>query len=139
MYLYIESVKTNCFSVSLIAQQKVLGRLEVKEDFSQQEKLLTTIDQLLNNFNCQLDKLQGIVVATGPGSFSALRIGVSTANTLAQSLNIPVWGCEFTEGLSQQETLDMINKIILASAAKGFGLPVLANYGREPNITYSHK
>lgn len=40
----------------------------------------------------QLADLQAIVVFKGPGSFTGLRIGISVANTLADSLQIPIVG-----------------------------------------------
>ncbi len=40
--------------------------------------------------NISLEDLQGIVVYSGPGSFTGLRIGISVANALAGSLSIPI-------------------------------------------------
>lgn len=43
--------------------------------------------------------LDFLAVAKGPGSFAGTRIGVVTARTLAQQLNIPVWGISTLAGV----------------------------------------
>ncbi len=57
-------------------------------------ELATTIHDklraLLQHEGLTWQQLQGIVCYKGPGSFTGLRIGISVANALAQSLQIPV-------------------------------------------------
>ena len=50
------------------------------------------IQELLNKYNIEYKNLTGLVVFIGPGSFTGLRIGITVANTLAYSLNIPIVG-----------------------------------------------
>ncbi|MGH7196785.1 MAG: tRNA (adenosine(37)-N6)-threonylcarbamoyltransferase complex dimerization subunit type 1 TsaB [Candidatus Saccharimonadales bacterium] len=52
--------------------------------------LLATIRDELNAADADWEKLTGIVVFEGPGSFTGLRIGITVANTLSYSLNIPI-------------------------------------------------
>jgi tRNA threonylcarbamoyl adenosine modification protein YeaZ len=51
--------------------------------------LLGEISQLIGG---KFDKLDGLMVFTGPGSFTGLRIGISTINAIAYAQNIPVVG-----------------------------------------------
>lgn len=73
------------------------------------------IQDLLNKNDINYSNLKGLVVFEGPGSFTGLRIGITVANTLAYSLNIPIVG---TNGEDWFKTgLDMLkngknNKII---------------------------
>jgi tRNA threonylcarbamoyladenosine biosynthesis protein TsaB len=54
------------------------------------ERLLPAIDHLLGNAGMAPGDLEGLAVAVGPGSFTGLRIGLSTVKGLALALGIPV-------------------------------------------------
>lgn len=56
------------------------------------EVLLPAIESLLKQKKITLSALTVIAVDQGPGSFTGLRIGITTANTLANSLDIPIFG-----------------------------------------------
>ncbi len=59
--------------------------------------IMKGIAQLLQSANCQVQDINGIVVATGPGSFTGLRIGIAAAKGMALALNIPVVGVSLLE------------------------------------------
>lgn len=61
-----------------------------QEQESDLENLLPALDKLLLETNTDLKDLEAIYVIQGPGSFTALRLGITTANTLAAELKIPV-------------------------------------------------
>lgn len=50
------------------------------------------IRDLLNDKQLDWKNVEGIVVYQGPGSFTGLRIGITVANALADSLMIPIVG-----------------------------------------------
>lgn len=54
------------------------------------ETLHIQIADLLERNEVKLKEIQGIIVFAGPGSFTGLRIGISVANALAYSLDVPV-------------------------------------------------
>jgi tRNA threonylcarbamoyladenosine biosynthesis protein TsaB len=54
------------------------------------ERLLWTIDTVLQSAGWEISEVSGIVVGIGPGSFTGLRIGITTAGMLAAQLKIPV-------------------------------------------------
>ena len=54
------------------------------------ETLHQKIREILDTKGSSLNDIGGIVVFEGPGSFTGLRIGISVANALAHSLQIPV-------------------------------------------------
>lgn len=55
--------------------------------------LLPMVEDLLKNSELSLDAIDLIAVANGPGSFTGLRIGVSTAKGLAWAKDLPCAGC----------------------------------------------
>jgi len=56
------------------------------------EELLAAIDRLLHGAGLGPAALGGIVVGTGPGAFTGLRVGLATAKGLAHALAIPIVG-----------------------------------------------
>lgn len=74
----------------------------------------------------RLHNIQGILVYKGPGSFTGLRIGISTANSLTYSLGIPIATSKGDDWL--------VNGIesLLAGCNE---YPATPEYGSEPHIT----
>lgn len=58
----------------------------------QTTQLLPNVQRLMSLVEVDTRALTGVAVATGPGSFAGVRIGVSTAKTLAYTLDIKLWG-----------------------------------------------
>lgn len=56
------------------------------------EELLVRIQRLLDETATGLPELRAIVVGTGPGAFTGLRVGLATAKGLAHGLGIPIVG-----------------------------------------------
>lgn len=56
------------------------------------ETIHVKIREMLQNQGKALQDIEGIVVYKGPGSFTGLRIGLTVANTLAYSLQVPIVG-----------------------------------------------
>lgn len=105
---------------------------EVEGEYQQAENLLPVIKEILLNWHKELADIRGIGVVSGPGGFTALRIGIVTANVLAYALNIPVVGLNLAEFNSHQELID---KIMDKLKSAKIGTIVMPEYGREPNIS----
>lgn len=65
------------------------------------ESLLGLVAALLAEAEVEREALGGIVVGTGPGSFTGLRLGLATAKTLAYALRIPLLGVPTVEALAR--------------------------------------
>ena len=63
------------------------------------EELLTRIDEMLSTQGVALTDLSGIVVGTGPGAFTGLRVGLATAKALARGLELAIAGVPTAEAL----------------------------------------
>ena len=70
----------------------------IKKTHSQ--RLLPLVDQVLTDTATDKSHIEAIAVAAGPGSFTGLRIGVSTARALAQGLKVPAVGVSTLEALA---------------------------------------
>ncbi|MEI7690225.1 MAG: tRNA (adenosine(37)-N6)-threonylcarbamoyltransferase complex dimerization subunit type 1 TsaB [bacterium] len=97
--------------------------------------ILVKLQKLFSDADKNLKKISGIIVNSGPGSFTGLRIGISVANTLAYSLDVPIVGVSKTHEVKQllEEGLEMILRM------NNFVRPITPEYGREPNISQSKK
>jgi tRNA threonylcarbamoyladenosine biosynthesis protein TsaB len=63
-------------------------------------RVLEDVDALLRQGGVPASALQGIVVGTGPGSFTGLRMGLAAARGLALALSIPVAGVSTLDALA---------------------------------------
>ena len=65
---------------------------KVIDPYASSGKLLPLFDKLLKERGLEPEKLEGVIVSLGPGSFTGLRIGVCLAKALAFVLKIPLIG-----------------------------------------------
>ena len=94
------------------------------------DTLLLKIDELLEKNHCSKLDLSGIVIYQGPGSFTGLRIGISVANALAYSLQVPIAAAEGEDWL----------KAALKESIQTAGSKIISPiYGAEANITRPRK
>lgn len=75
-------------SVAVLNDQTVLAAITVTVHQKHAEYLLPEIERLLKMADLTPDELDRIVVASGPGSYTGIRIAVTTAKTLASTLGI---------------------------------------------------
>jgi tRNA threonylcarbamoyladenosine biosynthesis protein TsaB len=65
------------------------------------ERVMPMILQLMENAGLSFSDLNAVAVASGPGSFTGLRIGMATAKGIAQVRNLPVIGVNTLDALAQ--------------------------------------
>lgn len=94
--LAIDTASTR-FALALAREGEVVAAMEHEGEQEHSEHLLASIDQLLEG---QRDKLRGIVVVRGPGSYAGLRVGMATAEGLALALGVPVAGVDTLEAVA---------------------------------------
>lgn len=110
---------TNLPSIALFDERGIVGETTWRTHENHTRSLMPQVVGLMDLVGTEVSALQAIGVATGPGSFTGLRIGLSAAKGLAYSLNVPLIGVP---------TLD-----ISASAAgvQGGRICALMQAGRE--------
>lgn len=100
--LAIETATKTC-SVALIENGKSVALLEeTKEQYSHAEQLNPFIQDLLRNAGYQPKDLTAVAVGKGPGSYTGLRIGVSSAKGLCYALNIPLVAVPTLKAMAMQ-------------------------------------
>ncbi len=119
MILYINTTEDKSTKIEICLEKdgQVVARSVFGAKYMQAEKLLPGIEKLLKKKSLLLSDLKKIKVENRGGSFTAVRIGVVTANTLAYTLGIAVNGMDDSK------------------KKKGKINIVIPSYDREPNIT----
>ena len=86
--------------VALITDETVIASKTISNGLTHSETLLPLIKELLLCGNLSLRDIDCISISTGPGSFTGLRIGISTAKGLGISLNTPCYSASTLEALA---------------------------------------
>lgn len=114
----------------------------LRRHFSQpaSSELLRLVDELLKKHQTSVQRMRGIVVATGPGPFSALRTACALANAMSFALRIPAVGVSGEVGPGSAGRGEMTMNQLAEQGRKKLhraklGAPVVPFYGKPPNIT----
>ncbi len=105
MIVAIETATAVC-SAALVHQKDIIGVRSVKEKNIHSERLLSLIDEMMNGSHVSRMQLDAIAVSIGPGSFTGLRIGLSTAKGLAMALGLPIIPVPTLDGIAEAYRLD---------------------------------
>lgn len=101
-------------SVSIFENNNLLNEKFSDDQKTHSEKLLPIIDELLKEEGLSISDIDMFVVSVGPGSFTGIRIGVSTVKGMAQALNKKVIAVTSLEGLIEMADNKNICAIINA-------------------------
>ncbi len=124
MIILLDTSTANCF-LTLVDD-------EVRQDFEWQagRTLARGLLKFLEEKTGDLHDISGIGVMKGPGSFTGLRIGLTVANALADSLSVPIVGA----------TGEDWRKIVLKKLRAGENEKiVMPEYGAAAHITAPRK
>lgn len=104
--LNIETATKNC-SVSLAKNgETILCREVAEQGYSHAEKLHVFIEEILRKTDTTVQDLKAIAVSKGPGSYTGLRIGVSTAKGLCYALGIPLISVDTLQVLANKVSIE---------------------------------
>lgn len=92
MYILHIETATNICSVALSKGEELLQCIELSEGLNHTAMLAPMIDQVLKENQLVPSDLIAVSVSSGPGSYTGLRVGSSTAKAMAYSLSIPIIG-----------------------------------------------
>lgn len=101
LLLSLDTSTTVC-SVALHKDGILLGCYELFTERTSSAMLTTLAGEVVRHAGFQLSDLDGIVVAKGPGSYTGLRIGVSTAKGLCFSLDKPLLSVNTLHAMTEQ-------------------------------------
>ena len=113
---------TRYASVGLSVEGESRVEIAWRSERNHSVELAPAINRVLEHANAQISDLNAIIVTSGPGAFSALRVGMSTAKAIASTRGIP---------LVAVGTLD-----VEVEPYRGLGLPMCAITSAGRNRLY---
>lgn len=93
---------TSSGSLGLIEDEEIIFEYLLNIPVTHSERLLGAIDFILREVRCRMEEVDGWVIARGPGSFTGLRIGISTIKGLSFATGKPVAGVSTLDVLASQ-------------------------------------
>jgi len=87
-------------AAAVIDEERLMGEYTLNHRKTHSQKLMPLIEELLDSLELTLMDIDVLAVSKGPGSFTGLRIGISTVKGLAQAANKPVIGIPTLDSLA---------------------------------------
>ncbi|MBU2018161.1 MAG: tRNA (adenosine(37)-N6)-threonylcarbamoyltransferase complex dimerization subunit type 1 TsaB [Bacteroidetes bacterium] len=110
IYLLHIETSTKVCSVAISLNGDLLELVESNDEaYSHGEKLTLFIQDVIGKAGISINDLSGISLASGPGSYTGLRIGVSVAKGICYALKIPLIGIDSLTSLHEIAKLNHSN------------------------------
>lgn len=100
-YLLAFDTSGKSLSIAILKQDQLLAEKFLNINNQHSVNFLPALKGLLEETNLSFNDISALAVSIGPGSFTGIRIGVSTANTMAFDLNIPIFGISSLKALAE--------------------------------------
>lgn len=116
--LAMDTATRSC-SAAVIGENGLLAERTLNLGVTHTTRVMPLIDSLLNDCELSIHNLDGLAVTIGPGSFTGLRIGLSTVKGLALAASIPVAGVSCLDALAYQFFFASVSLCTMIDARKG--------------------
>lgn len=102
--MIILAVDTTAFtgSVAILEETKLISEVNIDSSSTYSERLLPAVDFLLKINKLSIQDVDGFAVAVGPGSFTGIRIGLSTVKSFSYASGKPVAGISTLKALAEK-------------------------------------
>lgn len=118
MKLLAVEASTKKFSLAVGSGEKILRRRDVVLKRVLSSSIIPAIQTILGAADLPLAKLDGLVVGLGPGSFTSLRVGLSTVKALAYAADLPVVGISSLDAVALAAARTSSGRICVLSDAR---------------------
>jgi tRNA threonylcarbamoyladenosine biosynthesis protein TsaB len=110
------SAKTG--SVALCDDDRLIVEITLDMNRTHSERLMSALDAMLSATGCAIESVELVAVSYGPGPFTGVRIGVTTAKALAFGLGIPAVGVPTTDAIAVRQRHRAGDVCVLLDARK---------------------
>ena len=101
--LAIDTSSSIC-SVAILEDEKIIDKNELNDGKTHSENLMPLVDELLKRNSLDMAQINMLACSVGPGSFTGIRIGVSSIKPIAEVLNVKVASVTSLETLAKNVT-----------------------------------
>ncbi|MTV48944.1 tRNA (adenosine(37)-N6)-threonylcarbamoyltransferase complex dimerization subunit type 1 TsaB [Heliobacillus mobilis] len=101
MYLFGLDCSTRVTGMAIVDDSQVVAEIFLHNDRPHSKRLMPAMEQLFSLAGLTLQDMHGLAIATGPGSFTGLRIGMATIKGMAQPLGLPIVGVPTLDALAR--------------------------------------
>ena len=134
MILALDTTSRIC-TVALASDQGVMAEFSLGIARAHSRWLIPALSNLLDDTGVKVEALDAIAVTTGPGSFTGLRIGVTTAKMLAYVWQLPVCPMGTLEVLSQGVmTPEIISPVVMARKGEVYAALYHKDCLKQPHV-----
>ncbi len=137
MYILSLETSTKNFSLALSNDAKVLRFRNITTERILESSMTKAIDKLLVSCDLSLKKIDAIAVGLGPGSFTSLRVGISTIKAFAFALNKKVVGIGSLDVIASAVTKTQADEIcVIVDARRGKVYAAIFDTMLKPKTEY---
>lgn len=129
MLLFIDTSDHNGLRFALVTHSGKTKQFSKQLAFNENYKTLELLQKFIMSSKANPKKLEKIIVCSGPGSFTGIRVGIALAQALGFALEIPV------TAIIKEKIPDDLAKLWHVKGGKKLEV----HYGGEPNITIAKK
>ena len=112
---YILSIETstNISSVAIHADGNLIGSMLLNLKHSHAEQLIPSIEKLTETCGLQIGEFEAIAISKGPGSYTGLRIGTSTAKGLCYGLEAKLIAVDTLKAMAYSVSKGLTNEVFM--------------------------
>lgn len=125
-------------AVSVIDERELLGEFILNHKKTHSQKLVPMIDELMKNLGLRPEDIDIYAASSGPGSFTGLRIGITTIKAMAFAAKKPVVGIPTLDALAynvQSEKSSLVCPMMDARNNQVYTALYKNEEGKQLNIT----
>jgi len=120
-----------CGSIALVSGSHCIAEQSLLSKLTHSKRLLVTLERVMDECQVTWETIDAIAISLGPGSFTGLRIGLSTVKGLALATSLPLIGVPTLDGLASQFTFTAMPVCPILDARKNEVYTAL--YGADEN------
>ena len=125
--LALSTAEKEC-SIALVENNNPVCEETLAAKQTHSKRIMGMVAQIMDRTSLTIDEIDGFVAAKGPGSFTGLRIGISTIKGLAYASGKPCTGVSSLDGIAWQFSFSSLPVCVMMDAQRGEVYQAIYNF-----------